>query len=113
MDSFDSLAKAGIARTPRVIEVETAVARHLESVWDQPSADIWEGRGAQALHLFPGHGLGRDRSLPHGWRAGAAQDPERRRAGRGRLSCLLVLTHLGVVNTALFLSGPVVQRAGG
>jgi len=37
MDSFDSLAKAGIARTPRVIEVETAVARHLRSrgIWSR------------------------------------------------------------------------------
>jgi GH15 family glucan-1,4-alpha-glucosidase len=44
MDSFDVLAKAGIERTPR-IEVETAIVEHLEKVWDQPSADIWENRG--------------------------------------------------------------------
>ena len=52
MNSFDVLAKAGIARTPRVIEVETAVARHLESVWNRPSADIWESRGEPQLYTY-------------------------------------------------------------
>ena len=52
MDSFDVLSKAGIARTPRVIEVETAIVRHLELVWDQPSADIWESRGEPQLYTY-------------------------------------------------------------
>lgn len=45
MDSFDVLAKAGIARTPRVIDMEIAIVEHLEKIWDRPSADIWESRG--------------------------------------------------------------------
>jgi GH15 family glucan-1,4-alpha-glucosidase len=44
MDSFDVLAKAGIERTRRVIEVETAIVEHIEKVWDVPSSDIWEMR---------------------------------------------------------------------
>ena len=64
MDSFEVLAKAGIERTPRVVEVETAIVEHLEKVWDQPSADIWESRGHQQLHLFTGDGLGGRDPLP-------------------------------------------------
>ena len=52
MDSFDVLAKAGIARTPRVVEVETAIVEHLEKVWDQPSADIWESRGDPQCYTY-------------------------------------------------------------
>ena len=52
MDSFDVLAKAGIERTSRVIEVETAIVQHLEAVWDQPSADIWENRGEPQLYTY-------------------------------------------------------------
>jgi GH15 family glucan-1,4-alpha-glucosidase len=52
MDSFDVLAKGGIARTPRVIEIETAVVRHLETVWDQPGADIWENRGEPKRYTY-------------------------------------------------------------
>jgi len=44
IDSFDVLAKAGIERTPRVVEMEIAVVEHLEKIWDRPSADIWESR---------------------------------------------------------------------
>ncbi len=50
MDSFAVLAKAGIERTPRVVEVETAIVQHLEKMWDKPSADIWESRGD--LHCY-------------------------------------------------------------
>ena len=57
MDSFDVLAKAGIARTARMVDVEIAVVEHLEKVWDQPSADIWESRGEQ--HATP---------IPRPWR---------------------------------------------
>jgi GH15 family glucan-1,4-alpha-glucosidase len=52
MDSFDVLAKAGIERAPRVIEVETAIMRHLETRWDQPGADIWESRGESKLYTY-------------------------------------------------------------
>ena len=52
MDCFAVLAKAGIARTPRVVEVETAIVQHLEKVWDQPSADIWESRGDQRCYTY-------------------------------------------------------------
>jgi GH15 family glucan-1,4-alpha-glucosidase len=52
MDSFDVLAKAGIARTPRIVEVETAVVEHLAKVWDQPSADIWESRDDQQCYTY-------------------------------------------------------------
>ena len=52
MDSFDVLAKAGIERTPRIVEVETAIVEHLEKVWDQPSADIWESRGDQQCYTY-------------------------------------------------------------
>lgn len=52
MDSFDVLAKAGIERTPRIVEVETAVVEHLEKVWDQPSADIWENRGDEQCYTY-------------------------------------------------------------
>ena len=52
MDSFDVLAKAGIERTPRVVEVETAIVKHLEKVWDQPSADIWESRGDPQCYTY-------------------------------------------------------------
>ena len=52
MDSFDVLAKAGIERTPRIVEVETAIVEHLEKVWDKPSADIWESRGDQQCYTY-------------------------------------------------------------
>ena len=52
MDSFDVLAKAGIERTPRVVQVETAIARHLANVWDQPSADIWENRADRQSYTY-------------------------------------------------------------
>jgi GH15 family glucan-1,4-alpha-glucosidase len=52
MDSFDVLAKAGIERSARVIEVETAIVRHLETAWDQPGADIWENRGEPKLYTY-------------------------------------------------------------
>ena len=52
MDSFDVLAKAGIARTPRVVEIEIAIVRHLETAWNQPSADIWETRGEPKLYTY-------------------------------------------------------------
>ncbi|MGH7046241.1 MAG: glycoside hydrolase family 15 protein [Stellaceae bacterium] len=52
MDSFDVLAKAGIERTPRVVEVETAIVEHLEKVWDQPTADLWESRGDQQCYTY-------------------------------------------------------------
>ena len=52
MDSFDVLAKAGIERTPRVIEIETAIVRHLEDIWDQPGADIWESRGDPRCYTY-------------------------------------------------------------
>ena len=52
MDSFDVLAKAGIERTPRVVEVETAIVEHLEKVWDQPSADLWESRGDPQRYTY-------------------------------------------------------------
>lgn len=52
MDSFDVLAKAGIERTPRIVEVETAIVEHLEKVWDQPSADIWESRGDRQCYTY-------------------------------------------------------------
>ncbi len=52
MDSFDVLAKAGIARTPRVVEIETAIVLHLETAWNQPGADIWESRGEPRLYTY-------------------------------------------------------------
>jgi GH15 family glucan-1,4-alpha-glucosidase len=52
MDSFDVLAKAGIERTPRIAEVETAIVEHIEKVWDQPSADIWESRDNQQCYTY-------------------------------------------------------------
>jgi GH15 family glucan-1,4-alpha-glucosidase len=52
MDSFHVLAKAGIERTPRVVAVETAIVQHLEKVWDQPSADIWESRGDRRCYTY-------------------------------------------------------------
>ncbi|MEO7026081.1 MAG: glycoside hydrolase family 15 protein, partial [Caulobacteraceae bacterium] len=52
MDSFDVLAKAGIARTPRVVELEIAIVQHLEKVWDQPSSDIWESRGEEQCYTY-------------------------------------------------------------
>jgi GH15 family glucan-1,4-alpha-glucosidase len=52
MDSFDVLAKAGIERTPRIVEVEIAIVEHLEKVWDQPSADIWESRGDRQCYTY-------------------------------------------------------------
>ncbi len=52
MDSFDVLAKAGIERTARVIEVETAIVQHLEQIWDQPGADIWESRGDPQCYTY-------------------------------------------------------------
>lgn len=45
LDSFSVLAKAGIARTPRIVEIETGIVRLLEKVWDKPGSDIWESRG--------------------------------------------------------------------
>ncbi|MGA7810783.1 glycoside hydrolase family 15 protein [Bradyrhizobium sp.] len=52
MDSFDVMAKAGIERSERIVEVETAIVEHLEKVWDRPSADIWEGRGAPERYTY-------------------------------------------------------------
>jgi GH15 family glucan-1,4-alpha-glucosidase len=52
LDSFEVLAKAGIDRTPRIVEVEIAIVEHLEKVWSQPSADIWENRGEQRRYTY-------------------------------------------------------------
>ena len=52
MDSFDVMAKAGIERSPRIVEVETAIVEHLEKVWDQPSSDIWESRGEPECYTY-------------------------------------------------------------
>ena len=52
MDSFDVLAKAGIERTPRIVQVETAIVEHLEKVWDKPSSNIWESRGDPQRYTF-------------------------------------------------------------
>lgn len=52
MDSFDVLAKAGIERTSRVVEVEIAIVTHLEKIWDQPSADIWESRDEPQCYTY-------------------------------------------------------------
>ena len=52
MDSFDVLAKAGIERTARIVELETAIVEHIEKVWDQPSADIWENRVERHCYTY-------------------------------------------------------------
>jgi GH15 family glucan-1,4-alpha-glucosidase len=52
MDSFDVMAKAGIQRSPRIVEVEIAIVEHLEKVWDQPSSDIWENRGEPECYTY-------------------------------------------------------------
>jgi len=52
MDSFDVLAKAGIARSPRVVDIETAIVEHLEKVWHQASADLWESRGDPQCYTY-------------------------------------------------------------
>lgn len=52
LDSFDVLAKAGIGRTPRIVEVEIGIVEHLEKVWDQPSADIWESRDDPRCYTY-------------------------------------------------------------
>lgn len=45
LDSMHVAAHGGVARVDRGIQVETALVQHLETVWDQPSSDIWESRG--------------------------------------------------------------------
>ena len=52
MDSFHVAAKAGLDRTQRGLEVETALVEHLEGVWDQPGADIWENRGEPHRYTY-------------------------------------------------------------
>ena len=52
MDSFEVLAKAGIERTPRIVDVEVAIVEHLEKAWDRPCADIWESRGDQQCYTY-------------------------------------------------------------
>ncbi|NKF24397.1 glycoside hydrolase family 15 protein [Solimonas marina] len=52
LDSFDVLARAGIERSPRVVELETAIVEHLERIWDQPSADIWENRNDPQRYTY-------------------------------------------------------------
>ena len=93
MDSFDVLAKAGIERTTRVIDVETAIVRHLEQVWDQPGADIWENRGDPHCYTYSQAmaWVGVDRFLKaHG------QDPGIDAALIGRLETLRETIHATV-----------------
>ena len=52
MDSFDVMAKAGIERSPRIVQVEIAIVQHLEKVWDRPSANIWESRGEPKCYTY-------------------------------------------------------------
>jgi GH15 family glucan-1,4-alpha-glucosidase len=52
LDSFHVLAKAGIERTPRIVQVEIAIVEHLEKVWGQPGGDIWENRGDPQCYTY-------------------------------------------------------------
>ena len=52
LDSFHLASRAGIARERRGLEVETALVKHLESVWDRPGADIWESRGEPRRYTY-------------------------------------------------------------
>ncbi|MHB1942687.1 MAG: glycoside hydrolase family 15 protein [Acidiferrobacteraceae bacterium] len=52
LDSMHVAALGGIERVERGIQVETALVRHLETVWDQPSSDIWESRGNPQRYTY-------------------------------------------------------------
>ncbi len=52
LDAMHVSAHGGVERTPRGIEVETALIHHLESVWDKPSSDIWESRGDPHCYTY-------------------------------------------------------------
>lgn len=51
-DAMHVADKGGIGRTARGVEVETALVHHLESIWDQPSSNIWESRGDPHCYTF-------------------------------------------------------------
>ena len=76
MDSFHVASRAGIARERRGIEVEMALVEHLESVWDEPGADIWESRGDPERYTYSQAmaWVGVDRFLKGSETHGAADD---------------------------------------
>ena len=67
MDSFAVLAKAGIERTPRVVEVETAIVEaSRESLGPAERRHLGKPGRSAMLHLFAGDGMGRRDPLPRG-----------------------------------------------
>ncbi len=52
LDGFHVASQGGTPRSPRGIDVETALVLHLEQVWDKPGADIWETRGEGKRYTY-------------------------------------------------------------
>lgn len=52
LDAFHVGHEAGIERRQRGLEVETAIVRHLEHVWNEPGSDIWESRGEKRRYTL-------------------------------------------------------------
>ena len=52
LDAMHVGSRAGLGRTERSIEVETALIEYLEGIWDKPGADIWETRGRGRRYTY-------------------------------------------------------------
>jgi GH15 family glucan-1,4-alpha-glucosidase len=52
LDAMHVGAHGGVERTAHGVEVEAALIHHLESVWNQPSSDIWESRGDPHCYTY-------------------------------------------------------------
>ena len=52
LDAMHVASQGGIERIERGIQVETALVEHLETIWDQPSSDIWESGGDPQRYTY-------------------------------------------------------------
>jgi GH15 family glucan-1,4-alpha-glucosidase len=52
LDAMHVASRGGVERVDRGIKVESALVRHLESVWNEPSSDIWESRGDPQRYTY-------------------------------------------------------------
>ncbi len=52
VDAMHFSRRAGLDAQERALEVEAVLIRHIEQVWNRPSADIWENRGEPKHYTY-------------------------------------------------------------
>ena len=52
VDAMHFSRRAGLDAQERSLEVEAVLIRHIEQVWNRPSADIWENRGDPERYTY-------------------------------------------------------------